>query len=73
MFWRLVRLLHCEKRRQKAAFARGRLMDPKLAILILLISGIVALSHLNEESLQRMRRQIVVRHWRQFVPKPRKP
>ncbi len=72
MFWRLVRLLQRDKRRQKAAFARGRLMDPKLAILFLLISGIVALSHLNEESLQRMRRQLVARHWRQFVPGQRK-
>lgn len=47
-------------------------MDPKLAILFLLISSVIGLSHLNEENLDRMRRQRVIRRWREFVPGRRK-
>jgi len=47
-------------------------MDPKLTILFLLIGGIVALSHLNEENTQRVRRQLLARRWRNFVPGQRK-
>ncbi len=47
-------------------------MDPKLAILFLLISSIVALSHLDDDNLARMRRQFVSRRWREFVPGWRK-
>jgi hypothetical protein len=43
-------------------------MDPKLTILFLLIGAVIALSHLNEENLRRMRRQFVSRRWREFVP-----
>ncbi len=43
-------------------------MDPKLTILFLLIGCVILLSHLNEENLGRMRRQIVDRDWRGFVP-----
>ena len=43
-------------------------MDPKLAILFLLISCIIGLSHLNDENLERMRRQLVALRWREFVP-----
>jgi len=43
-------------------------MDPKLAILFLLIGCVIGLSHLNEENLGRMRRQFVDRSWREFVP-----
>jgi hypothetical protein len=42
-------------------------MDPKLAILFVLISGIIALSRLDEDSLARMRRRLVDRNWRKFV------
>jgi hypothetical protein len=51
---------------------RGELMDPKLTILFLLISSVIGLSHLNDENLGRMRRQLVVRRWREFVPGWRK-
>ena len=34
-------------------------MDSKLTILFLLIGGIIGLSHLDDESLARMRRQFV--------------
>jgi hypothetical protein len=43
-------------------------MDPKLAILFMLIAAVIGLSHLNEENLGRMRRQFVNRRWREFVP-----
>ena len=43
-------------------------MDPKLAILIMLIAAVIGLSHLNEENLGRMRRQFVDRRWRKIVP-----
>ena len=42
-------------------------MDPKLSILFLLIGCVIGLSHLNEENLGRMRRQLVARNWRQLV------
>jgi hypothetical protein len=47
-------------------------MDPKLAILFLLISSVIVLSHLSDENLARMRRQLVARRWRGFVPGRRK-
>jgi len=47
-------------------------MDPKLAILALLISTILALANLTEDSVARLRRQFAVRRWREFVPGWRK-
>jgi hypothetical protein len=47
-------------------------MDPKLTLLFLLIGTVVGLSHLSEENLTRMRRQLVDRRWREFVPVRRK-
>jgi hypothetical protein len=47
-------------------------MDPKLAILFLLISSIIGLSHLTDDVLERMRRQLVIRRWREFMPGRRK-
>lgn len=47
-------------------------MDPKLAILFVLIACVIALSHLTEETLGRMRRQLVSRNWREFVPSRRR-
>ncbi len=43
-------------------------MDPKLTILIMLIGAVIALSHLTEENLGRMRRQFVDRRWRKIMP-----
>jgi hypothetical protein len=43
-------------------------MDPKLTILFLLIGCVIGLSHLSEENLGRVRRQLVSRNWREFVP-----
>ena len=42
-------------------------MDPKLAILFLLVGSVIALSHLSEENLGRMKRQFAARSWRQLV------
>ena len=42
-------------------------MDPKLTLLFMLIGAVVGLSHLSEENLGRMRRQLVDRRWREFV------
>jgi hypothetical protein len=47
-------------------------MDPKLTILLMLIAAVIGLSHLNDERLGQMRRQLVGRHWREFVPGRRK-
>jgi hypothetical protein len=42
-------------------------MDPKLAVLFLLVGSVIVLSHLNEDNLGRMRRQFAARNWRQLV------
>jgi hypothetical protein len=47
-------------------------MDSKLALLFLLISSIIGLSHLNDENIERLRRQLVARRWREFMPGRRK-
>ena len=47
-------------------------MDPKLALLVMLIAVIVALSHMSEDNLARMRRPFVGGRWRNFVRIPRK-
>jgi hypothetical protein len=47
-------------------------MDPKLTILFVLIGCVIGLSHLNAENMGRMRRQLVSRTWREFVPRRRR-
>ena len=47
-------------------------MDSKLAILAVLIGTILALAHLNEDSVARLRRPFGNRRWREFVPGWRK-
>ena len=47
-------------------------MDPKLSILFMLIASIIALSHFGEDNLGRMRRQLVDRRWREFLPPRRR-
>jgi hypothetical protein len=47
-------------------------MDPKLALLFVLISSIIGLSHLNDDNLGRWRRQFASRSWREFLPGLRK-
>ena len=40
-------------------------MDPKIALLFMLIGSVIGLSHLSEESLGRVRRQLSARRWRE--------
>ena len=47
-------------------------MDAKLTLLFLLIGTVVGLSHLSDDSLSRMRRQLIDRRWREFVRGRRK-
>ena len=47
-------------------------MDPKLTILFMLIGVVIVLSHLTEENIGRMRRQLAQRQWRGIVPSRRK-
>ena len=43
-------------------------MDPKIALLFLLIGGVIGLSYLSDENLGRVRRQLTNTRWRDFVP-----
>jgi hypothetical protein len=47
-------------------------MAPKLAMLLLLVGTIIGLSHLTDDTLNRMRQQLAARRWRGFVPGRRK-
>jgi hypothetical protein len=47
---------------------RDKPMDPKLAILFMLIGSIITLSHLGDGTLGRMWRRSSVRHWRDLLP-----
>ncbi len=47
-------------------------MDPKLTMFFLLIGAIIGLSYLSEDAVARMRRQLAVKRWREFVPVRRK-
>ena len=62
----------CIRRHNGVAIKKVKKMDPKLAILFVLIGTIIALSHLNEDSVARMKRQIAVYRWRGFMPLRRK-
>lgn len=41
-------------------------MEPKIALLFLLIASVIGLSHLNDEAVSRMRRQLGDRRWREI-------
>jgi hypothetical protein len=47
-------------------------MDPKLTMLFVLIGVVVVLSHLTDDNLTRVRRQLIDRRWRNFVRISRK-
>jgi hypothetical protein len=47
-------------------------MDPKLALLFLLIGAVIGLSHLGNETPNVMRRQLIDRRWRDLVRGQRK-
>jgi hypothetical protein len=46
-------------------------MDPKLALLFLLIGAVISLSQLDGERPGRLRRQFTGRRWRALVPRRR--
>jgi hypothetical protein len=43
-------------------------MDPKLAILFVLISAIIGLSQVSAATFARLWRPFAYKQWRQFVP-----
>lgn len=43
-------------------------MDPKIIILLVLIGAIIGLSYLSEKNLGRIRRRLVGRSWRAWMP-----
>ena len=47
-------------------------MDPKLAILFLLIGTVLGLSYLGGDHQQPLPRESVRRRWREFMPGRRK-
>ena len=47
-------------------------MEPKIALLLLLIACVIGLSHLNDAAMGRMRRQLGERRWRAILPRRRR-
>lgn len=47
-------------------------MDPKIALLFLLIASVIGLSHLSEENISRVRQQLNDLRWREFMPRRRR-
>jgi hypothetical protein len=47
-------------------------MDPKLALMFLLIGTVIGLSRLGHENPDAMRRQLIDRRWRDFLRGRRK-
>ena len=47
-------------------------MEPKIALLFLLIASVIGLSHLNDEVVGRMRRQLGEDRWREILPRRRR-
>lgn len=54
------------------AIERDGPMEPKIALFFLLIASVIALSHLNEEVVDRMRRQFGDGRWREILPRRRR-
>jgi len=47
-------------------------MDPKIALLFLLIASVIGLSHLSEENISRVRQQLADLRWREIIPRRRR-
>jgi len=47
-------------------------MEPKIALFFLLIASVIGLSHLNDEVVGRMRRQLGEGRWREILPRRRR-
>jgi hypothetical protein len=46
----------------------GDVVDPKLAMLIVLFGAIIALSHLSADRMERLRETKALLRWRKTVP-----
>jgi len=47
-------------------------MEPKIALLFILIASVVGLSHLNDDVVGRIRRQLGEGRWREILPRRRR-
>jgi hypothetical protein len=47
-------------------------MEPKIALLFLLVASIIGLSRLNGDVVDRIRRDLSERRWREILPRRRK-
>jgi hypothetical protein len=47
-------------------------MEPKIAVLFILIASVIGLSHLNEDFVGRMRRHLGEGRWREILPRRRR-
>ncbi|MGA8386802.1 MAG: hypothetical protein WB769_02565 [Pseudolabrys sp.] len=47
-------------------------MEPKIALFFLLIASVIGLSHLNDDVVGRMRRQLGEGRWREILPRRRR-
>jgi hypothetical protein len=47
-------------------------MEPNIALFVLLIASVIWLSHLNDEVVGRMRRQLGEGRWREILPRRRR-
>lgn len=47
-------------------------MEPKIAVLFILIASVIGLSHLSEDFVGRMRRQLGEGRWREILPRRRR-
>jgi hypothetical protein len=47
-------------------------MEPKIALLFLLIASVIGLSRLSDDVVGRMRRQLGEGRWREILPRRRR-
>ena len=47
-------------------------MEPKIALLFVLIGSVIGLSRLDDEFVERVRRQIGEGRWREMLPRRRR-
>jgi hypothetical protein len=47
-------------------------MEPKITLFFLLIGSVIGLSHLNDEVVSRMWRQLGGGRWREILPRRRR-
>jgi hypothetical protein len=60
-------ILQCNNRHSRRIEKAGT-MDPKLAMLFVLIGAVIGLSYLSEDNVRRVQRLLARRDWREYVP-----